>query len=147
MKITSFESQTRSILVYAVLVIGLPILQRTALLTGGWTENLVLVALYAVVPLAAVWLMTHRQARVGAILLLSFMSSGVVTNTLLLRNLAFPSFASPFMVILLWAWIFSLILTQVIIAWIAIAVIKESHRPTPPAEPPPSGHGRGRDDR
>lgn len=134
---TSPTSQTRAILVYAILVIGLPILQRTALLSGGWTENLALVALYVTVPLAAVWLATHGRGRVGAILVLSFMSSGIVINILLLRSLWFPTFASTFIIILLWTWIIALIVTQLIVVWIAIGVLKESHRQAPPSGSPP----------
>ncbi|MEK6650057.1 MAG: hypothetical protein AABY75_03715, partial [Bacteroidota bacterium] len=51
---------TRCTLIYAILVGGLPVLQGAAFLSGGWTENMVLLALYFFAPLAGVWLMPRR---------------------------------------------------------------------------------------
>ncbi len=127
----------RIILAYVILTAGLPLIQKAAILTGGWTENVPLIFLYAVVPPALVWLASHRQKRIGAILLLAFMSSGVVINSMLLLSLTFPTFASPFMVLVLWVWTIGLIVSQLITGWLAFRVLQEHHRQPAPTDPSP----------
>ena len=120
---------TRCTLIYAILVGGLPVLQGAAFLSGGWTESMLLLAMYLFVPLAGVWLVQRAHPRPGAILLLGFMSSGIVINGLLFEGLIPPAFASPIWFTLLRAWILGLIVVQVIIGWLSFRLLREIHRP------------------
>lgn len=120
----------RSSIVYAILVGGLPVLQGAAFLSGGWTESMLLLALYFFVPLAGVWLVRQTHPRPGAILLLGFMSSGIVINGFLYEGLIPPAFAPSTWFILLRAWILGLIVVQVVIGWLSFRLLQEVHRPT-----------------
>jgi len=136
MKPSSLPALTRAIIAYALLVAGLPVLQGASFITGGWTESVALLALYFFVPLGGVWLATHRSMRPGAIILLGFMSSGFVINSMLFANLRPPLFASPVWFVVLRVWILALIVVQVITAWLAFRVLQEAHRLTlPPGDP------------
>jgi hypothetical protein len=123
---------TRITLAYALLVGGLPVLQSAAFLTGGWTESRLLLALFVLCPLFAAWLVHRNMARPGAIILLGFMSSGVVINGLLLEQIHPPEFAVMQWVVILRVWILLLMVVNVVLAWMAFQVLREVHR-TPPA--------------
>jgi hypothetical protein len=139
MKPSPVVQLTRSIIVYAILLAGLPVMQGSAFLTGGWTESVTLLILYFAAPLGAVWLASHQQGRMGAILLLGFMSSGIVINTMLFAGLMPPPFAQAIWVVLLRVWIILLIIVQCVSGWLAFRVLQEAHRQTPPSDPPPQG--------
>jgi hypothetical protein len=139
MKPTPRPALNRSIVFYALMLAGLPALQGAAFLTGGWTESVSLLILYFALPLGAVWLTAHRQARFGAILLLGFMSSGIVINSILFASLEPPPFASSIWVFLLHAWIIVMIVTQVVIGWLAFRVLQEVHQQSLPTKPPAQG--------
>lgn len=126
----------RATLAYALLVGGLPVLQSAAFLTGGWTESRLLLALFLLCPLFAAWLVHRDLARPGAILLLGFMSSGVVVNGLLLEQIHPPEFAPQHWVVLLRVWILVLMVVNVVLAWMAFHVLRDVHRTAPPDEQP-----------
>lgn len=121
----------RITLAYTLLVGGLPILQSAALLTGGWTGSRLLLALFLLCPLFAAWLVHRNMARPGAVLMLGFMSSGVVINGLLLEQVRPPEFAAMHWVVILRVWILLLMVVNVALAWTAFQVLRDVHRPTP----------------
>lgn len=127
----------RITLAYALLVGGLPVLQSAAFLTGGWTESRLLLALFVLCPLLAAWLVHRNMARPGAILMLGFMSSGVVINGLLLEQIHPPEFASMHWIVILRVWILLLMVVNVVLAWMAFQVLRDVHRPSP-HDPPPA---------
>ncbi len=139
MKPSPIAALTRSVIAYSILLAGLPVMQGAAFLSGGWTESITLLILYFAAPLGAAWLTAHEKGRPGAILLLGFMSSGIVINTMLFANLMPPPFASPIWTVLLRAWILILIAVQFVTGWLAFRVLQKSHRQAPPTEPPPQG--------
>lgn len=125
----------RITLAYALLVGGLPVLQGAAFLTGGWTESRLLLALFVLCPLVAAWLVHRNMARPGAIIMLGFMSSGVVVNGLLLEQIHPPEFAAMHWVVILRVWILLLMVVNVVLAWMAFQVLRDVHRPTLPGPP------------
>ncbi len=119
---------TRLALAYALLIGGLPVLQGTAYVSGGWTESRFLLALFLFLPLAAAWLVYKGQSRPGAILMLGSMSSGVIINGLLLEGLQPPDFASAQWVIVLRVWILLLMVTNIALAATAFRILRDVHR-------------------
>lgn len=126
----------RLTLTYALLVAGLPVLQSAAFVTGGWTESRTLLALFVLCPLLAAWLVHRDQARPGAIVLLGFMSSGIVINGLLLEQIRPPEFAAMHWVVILRVWVLVLMVVNVVLAWTAFRVLRDVHR-TPPHDATP----------
>lgn len=128
----------RSTLAYALFVSGLPVLQSAAFVPAGWTESRILLALYVLGPILAAWLVHKGFARPGAILMLGFVSSGVVINGLLLDQIQPPEFAPAHWIVVLRVWILVLMVVNVLLAWTSFQVLREIHRTPPSHVPPPT---------